>query len=83
MDYFILSQLKEHMGKDTGMVENRKCYVCGKAFSTEHHFELHMRLHNNEKPCEKPHVCNVCNKSFTQSRHRGDSTRSLKRTHAD
>ena len=79
MDHFILSQLKEHMGKDTVLVVNRKCYVCGKAFSTEHHLELHMRLHNNEKPCEKPHVCNVCNKSFTQSRHRGDSTRSLKK----
>ena len=51
-DHFILSQLKEHMDKNTGMVENRKCYVCGKAFSAEHHFELHMRLHNNEKPCE-------------------------------
>ena len=62
--FLILSQLKDHVDKGACMVENRKCNVCGKVFSAKRHLELHMRLHNNEKP----HVCNVCNKSFTQSR---------------
>ena len=62
--FLILSQLKDHVDKGACMVENRKCNVCGKVFSAKRHLELHMRLHNNEKP----HVCNICNKSFTQSR---------------
>ena len=60
-------QLKEHVDKNTRMVKNRKCYVCGKAFSAKHHFELHMRLHN-----KRNHVRNLM---FT--------SRNLKRTHAD
>ena len=62
--FLILSQLRDHVDKGVCTEENRKCTVCSKVFAGKHNLELHMRLHNNEKPYE----CDVCKKSFTQNR---------------
>ena len=62
--FLILSQLKDHVDRGICVEENRKCNVCGKLLSSRHHLELHMRIHNNEKPFQ----CKVCKKRFTQSR---------------
>ena len=62
--FLILAQLKDHVDKGVCTEKNRKCSVCNKVFAGKHHLELHMRLHNNERPYE----CDICKKSFTQNR---------------
>jgi len=62
--FLILSQLKDHVDRAVCMEETRKCQHCEKVFSTKHRLELHLRVHNNDKPYE----CNICKKAFTQTR---------------
>ena len=52
-------------GKDINesVVKNHKCSLCTKAFLSEFDLIKHTRIHTKERPF----ICKVCNKSYSQS----------------
>lgn len=62
--FLILNLLRDHVEKGVCKLENRTCEICSKVFIDKTRKDMHMKIHQNDKPFK----CKICNKSFIQKR---------------
>ena len=62
--FLILNLLRDHVEKGICKLENRTCEICSKVFIDKTRKDMHMKIHQNDKPFK----CKICNKSFIQKR---------------
>ena len=60
------------MNSDNENIElGYKCSECGKYFSEKYNMQVHMRIHNGERP----YKCDICGRRFASLGNKNDHSR--------